>query len=98
MKQIDCLWRLDDVPSYKQENPLSKEDRFALHLMKEIKNIVEGHQQFAPSWKPRVKLMVSIQQAVIRLAYYKRRMIEDSPRKEKYVRVIVTYIEKRHAN
>ena len=67
-KQIDCLWRVDDVPSYRRDISLSKEDCYALHLLKELKKIVEGHYQFALPWKPGApRLIDNYQQAVIKL-------------------------------
>ena len=52
-QQIECLWRLDNVSSiFRPDVPLSKEDRYALHIMKNSKALVDGHYQLALPWKP----------------------------------------------
>ena len=47
-KQINCLWRLDDVPSYRRDIPLSKDDRYALHLLKESTDLLSLGSQELP--------------------------------------------------
>ena len=97
-KQIDCLRRLDDVPSYRKNILLSKEEHYALHLLKQSKKVVKGCYQFALPWKPGApRLIDSYQQAAIRLSHLKQCMERNPLLKEKYVSVMETYIARGHA-
>ena len=98
-QQIECLWRLDNVSSnFIPDVQLSKEDRYALHIVKNSKALVDGHYQLALPWKPGApRLEENRQQAVIRLSHLKIRLEKDSSMKQKHVSAMETYIANGHA-
>ena len=52
-QQIELLWRLDSVsPDGNRKVSMSREDRYALHLMKQPKSVVEDHYQLPLPWTP----------------------------------------------
>ena len=96
-KQIECLWTIDNVPS-KLDLCLSKEDRYALQLMKRSKNFVAGHYEVALPWRPgSAHFPDNRNQALFRLSSLKKRLEKDLNLREKYVSTIESYISNGHA-
>ena len=97
--QIECLWRLDRVPSRQSyDTSMSKEDRYALQLLQNSKSVVDGHYQVALPWRPGApRLKNNYEQARIRLSYLKRRLMKDSSLKSSYVDAVSSYILQGHA-
>ena len=97
--QIECLWRLDRVPSRQSyDTSMSKEDRYALQLLQNSKSVVDGHYQVALPWRPGApRLKNNYEQARVRLSYLKRRLMKDSSLKSRYVDAVSSYISQGHA-
>ena len=97
-RQIECLWTVDNVPLPKRSVPLSKEDRYALQVMKGSKNFVDGHYEIALPWRPESpQLQDNRTQALSRLTSLKKRLEKDHNFKDKYVSVVESYIVNGHA-
>jgi len=97
-KQIECLWAVDNVPAINRSVCLSKEDRYALQIMKSSKKFDDGHFEVAFPWRPGCpKLQDNQDQATSRLASLKRRFDKDSNLKDKYVNVVESYMSNGHA-
>ena len=97
--QIECLWRLDSVPSRQSyDTSMSKEDRYVLQLSQNSKSVVDGHYQVALPWRPGApQLKNNYEQARVRLSYLKRRLMKDSSLKSRYVDAVSSYISQVHA-
>ena len=74
--RIERLWKLDKIPlQYSDSMELSKNDRYALKLMRDSKSLVDGHYQIALPWRPGApQLNNNRNQALIRLSYLRRRL------------------------
>ena len=97
--QIECLWRLDRVPSRQSyDTSMSKEDRYALQLLQNSKSVVDGHYQVALPWRTGApQLKNNYEQARVRLSYLKRRLMKDSSLKSSYVDAVSSYTSQGHA-
>ena len=97
--QIERLWKLDEIPSqYSDSMELSKNDRFALKLMRDSKTSVDGHYQVDFPWRPGAsQLNNNRNQALIRLSYLQRRLDRNPDLKKRYAEVLEGYIFKGYA-
>ena len=96
--QIQCLWRLDDVPKCNDNvTSMSREDRYALQQMQQTKNVVRGHYQVGLPWRPGTPCLPdNYSQARTRLSRLKGRLLKDPALKEKYSNVITSYLSQGH--
>ena len=77
---------------------MSKKDRYALQVMHQSKTVVDGHYQVALPWKPGApSFMDNYGQAQVRLSYLKKRLLENSSLKKRYVDALSSYIFQGHA-
>ena len=96
--QIHFLWRLDQVPTCDHNISLSKKDRYALRQMQQTKTVVKGHFQLGLPWKPGAPhLPDNYDQARVRLTQLKKRLTRNPAMKERYVKVINSYLLQGHA-
>ena len=97
--QMERLWKLDEIPSqYSDSMELSKNDRYALKLMRNSKTLVDGHYQVALPWRPGApQLNNNRNQALIRLSYLRRRLDRNPDLKKRYVETLEGYIFKGYA-
>ena len=96
--QIHFLWRLDQVPTCDHNISLSKEDRYALRQMQQTKTVVKGHFQLGLPWRPGAPhLPDNYDQARVRLTQLKKRLTKNPTMKERYVKVINSYLSQGHA-
>ena len=90
--QIQCLWRLDDVPKCNDNvTSMSREDRYALQQMQQTKNVVRGHYQVGLPWRPGTPCLPdNCSQARAQLSRLRGRLVKDPALKEKYSNVDVS--------
>ncbi|XP_077970821.1 uncharacterized protein LOC144425211 [Styela clava] len=93
-QQIKCLWESDfkDV-SLSPIPSMSKEDKYALQLMEDSVEIVDGHYQLPLPWKPGCPdLPDNRSVAMKRLKYIERKLKSDPVLKKKYCDTMEKYI------
>jgi len=77
---------------------MSKDDRYALHLMNIAERFVDGRYQLRLPWKPGgPQLPDHHQQAITCSSYLKRRLEKDPVLKDKHFAVIMEYLSKGYA-
>ena len=96
---VKRLWQLDAIPL---PNPsgvsMSKEDRYALSVMKQSKSKVNGHYQISLPWRPHgdTFLKNNRQLAKTRLTYLQKRLDKDWYLKAKYTEADNRYLSEGH--
>nr|XP_039261910.1 uncharacterized protein LOC120338049 [Styela clava] len=93
-QQIKCLWESDFKDASLSPIPsMSKEDKYALQLMEDSDEIVNGHYQLLLSWKPGCpNLPDNGSVAMKRLKYIERKLKSDPVLKMKYCDTMKKYI------
>ncbi|XP_077971336.1 uncharacterized protein LOC120346540 [Styela clava] len=93
-QQIKCLWESDFKDASLSPIPsMSKEDKYALQLMEDSVEIVDGHYQLPLSWKPGCPdLPDNRSVAMKRLKYIERKLKSDPVLKKKYCDTMEKYI------
>ena len=95
-EQVRCMWKLEECLSTNLDCQMSRYDRYALQVMDRSTTLTEdGHYQIALPWRPGApQLNSNKSQAMIRLAYLKKRLEKDSELQKRYVSVVEDYISK----
>jgi len=97
-RQVAKLWQLEATPITATKEGLSKEDRYALSLMKQSKVIRNGHYEVAMPWRPGApNLSSNYPQAFIRLEQLKRKFEKNARFRQQYTEVLEGYICNGHA-
>nr|XP_039254086.1 uncharacterized protein LOC120331115 [Styela clava] len=93
-QQIKCLWESDFKDASLSPIPsMSKEDKYALQLMEDSVEIVDGHYQLPLPWKPGCPdLPDNRSVAMKRLKYIERKLKSDPVLKKKYCDTMEKYI------
>ena len=93
-QQVRSMWELERHFSTGIECQMSRNDRYALRIMKDSTVLTEdGHYQLALPWRPGApQLENNKNQAAVRLAYLKKRLEKDAELQKRYVNVVESYI------
>ena len=93
-QQVRSMWELERHFSTGIECQMSRNDRYALRIMKDSTVLTEdGHYQLALPWRPGAPQFESNKnQAAVRLAYLKKRLEKDAELQKRYVNVVESYI------
>ena len=93
-QQVRSMWELERHFSTGIECQMSRNDRYALRIMKDSTVLTEdGHYQLALPWRPGAPQLESNKnQAAVRLAYLKKRLEKDAELQKRYVNVVESYI------
>ena len=93
-QQVRSMWELERHFSTGIECQMSRNDRYALRIMKDSTVLTEdGHNQLALPWRPGAPQLESNKnQAAVRLAYLKKRLEKDAELQKRYVNVVESHI------
>ena len=93
--QVNCLWKLDMTPNYDTKPGMSRNDRYAMDILRKSKKRVNGHYQLKLLWKPGFpKLKSNFKQATFRLDALRRRFARDETLRKMYTETIQGYVDK----
>ena len=93
--QVNCLWKLDMTPNYDTKPGMSRNDRYAMDILRKSKKWVNGHYQLKLLWKPGFpKLKSNFKQANSRLDALRRRFARDETLRKMYTETIQGYVDK----
>ena len=95
LEQVECLWKLDKVPNSDSKPGMSRNDRYAMDLLNNLKKQMNGHYQVKLLWKPGcLKFNSNFKQAMFRLVSLRRRFARDEKFQTLYTETMQGYVNK----